>query len=92
MGEEMKYTGLQANPFTLGPKAKKPQDIVTSIAEWERTLTQLAEDFAAGRTTVSPKQYPQTCAHCGQRLLCRLDPASLIVLDDSTEGAEEADV
>jgi probable DNA repair protein len=91
-GEEMKYAGLQANPFMLGPKARKPQDLVTSIAEWERTMTQLAEEFAAGRAAVSPKQYPKTCAHCGQRLLCRLDPASLIALDDANDDAEEADV
>jgi probable DNA repair protein len=90
-GDEMKYAGLQANPLTLGPKSKKPQDIVTSIAEWERILTQLAEDFATGRAAVSPKQYPKTCAHCGQRLLCRLDPGSLLALEEADEGGEEAD-
>jgi probable DNA repair protein len=90
-GDEMKYAGLQANALTLGPKAKKPQDIVTQIAEWERTLTQLAEEFAAGHAAVSPKQYPKTCAHCGQRLLCRLDPGSLIALEDADEDAEGAD-
>ena len=38
----------------------------------------------------SPKQYPMTCAHCEQRLLCRLDPATLDAnsLDEDSDNAQ----
>ncbi len=44
---------------------------------WRKTLVQLATDFSEGRTEVSPKEYVRNCKRCAQRLLCRLDPASL---------------
>ena len=47
------------------------------VERWRQVLTKLAEDFYRGDTRVRPKNYPATCKHCGQRLLCRLD-ASLL--------------
>jgi NifB/MoaA-like Fe-S oxidoreductase len=46
----------------------------------------LAEDFHSGKTDVRPKNYPDTCKYCQQRLLCRLDVTTL-----SADETEEAD-
>lgn len=64
------------------------ESLEEQIENWRRVLTNLAHDFAAGDARVRPKDYPVTCKHCGQRLLCRLDPATL--QDDSDENEEDA--
>jgi hypothetical protein len=51
--------------------------LATQVEDWREVLTALAEDFHSGEARVDPKQYPKTCEHCEQRLLCRLDPATL---------------
>ena len=55
---------------------------------WRTVLTGLAEEFYRGDARVRPKQYPGTCEHCGQRLVCRLDVAAMDEDDDesATEG------
>jgi probable DNA repair protein len=58
------------------------------IEQWRIVLTNLAIDFADGDARVRPKNYPATCQYCQQRLLCRLDPATL---DALAEDAEDAD-
>lgn len=55
------------------------------MEEWYTTVNRLAEEFASGDTRVGPKQYPNTCNFCGQRMLCRLNPE---LLEDL--GAEDA--
>jgi probable DNA repair protein len=88
VGKEMKWAGVQAEAGIL-PKAtaKNTRDLAALVEEWSGTLTVLAEDFANGRAEVRPKSYAVNCARCGQRLLCRLDPASLLAAED--EGDEE---
>ena len=51
-------------------------------------LENLARDFAAGKADVSPKEFPFTCTHCQQRLLCRLDVAALTADDEETEAVD----
>jgi probable DNA repair protein len=75
-GKEMKWSGYQAEEGIL-PKNKKQEDLNRIIADWRIILTQLAQDFADGKSFVAPKDYPTTCKYCEQRLLCRLDPATL---------------
>ncbi len=59
------------------PSKKYPKlSLEEQLAEWRRVLTQLATDFHNGAATVAPKNYPTTCAHCAQRILCRLNPAA----------------
>ncbi|WP_158791588.1 PD-(D/E)XK nuclease family protein [Granulicella sp. L60] len=65
----------------------KAATLEDQIAEWRRVLVNLAEEFANGDARVRPKTYPATCAHCGQRLLCRLD---VTMLDATDEDLEEA--
>jgi len=64
------------------------------VARWHEILIDLAEAYAAGDTRVAPKLYPKTCERCSQRMLCRLQPASLgePLDDESTPESEFADV
>ena len=89
-GKQMKWSGYEAEPGIL-PKARgNAADLNQLIADWRVTLTQLAQDFADGKAFVDPKAYPDTCDRCGQRLLCRLDPATLRE-QDNEESVEEPD-
>jgi ATP-dependent helicase/nuclease subunit B len=84
-GKGMALAGLQAEAGVLGKG--KVVLLEEQVEEWRRVLTRLAEEFCAGVATVAPKQYPTTCRHCEQRLLCRLDPRTLEAesLDDMAE-------
>lgn len=81
-GNTMRWAGLAAASGIL-PRAESRTaaqnfpDLQEHIAQWRTDLTRLAEDFFAGQTAVSPKSFTQNCSRCAQRLLCRLDPASL---------------
>ena len=90
-GKEMKWVGYQAEDGIL-PKAKKNvRDMDELVEEWRGTLTVLAQDFANGRAEVRPKSYAVNCTRCGQRLLCRLDPATLLAAEDEDEDEEGLD-
>jgi hypothetical protein len=56
------------------------------VEEWRKVLTALAEEFNAGRPEVRPKNYPETCRYCQQRVLCRLDVSTL-----SADESEDTD-
>ena len=58
-------------------RMKEAPTLEAQIARWRQVLVQLAEEFHQGDVRVRPKSYPETCARCGQRLLCRLDVSSL---------------
>ena len=62
--------------------------LAEQVEEWRSVLTALAVSFAEGDTRVLPKSYPKTCERCSQRILCRLDPSSLIDLPDDEVEAE----
>jgi ATP-dependent helicase/nuclease subunit B len=87
-GRDAKWTGYQSSsgifPDKRGASVVPLDDVV---AAWRTVLTQLAEDFAHGRAHVSPKSFAVNCQVCAQRLLCRLDPASLldILPDDDSD-------
>lgn len=55
------------------PLTRDYPDWLTVIVIWQQTLEKLATDFIAGKAEVNPKQYPQTCAYCSLRPLCRID-------------------
>jgi probable DNA repair protein len=77
-GNLMSMTGYEDRLGIL-PKAAKsnPPNLATQVDEWREVLESLAYEFHAGHASVSPKHYPKTCEYCEQRMLCRLDPASL---------------
>ncbi len=58
------------------------------VDRWREVLERLAEEFACGDARVSPKIYPGTCQHCGQRMLCRLDASLLEEMDDDDEAQD----
>ncbi len=77
-GRSMGVSGYQRVDGIL-PKASrlKLDSLETQVAEWRAVLTSLATQFYEGNASVEPKQYPATCRYCQQRMLCRLNPASL---------------
>jgi probable DNA repair protein len=86
-GEKLAWLGMQAEAGIL--PMKRTDDLLVHIDEWRVELTRLAEEFAEGHATVSPKQYPQTCVYCAQRILCRVDPATLARLaEDEQDDAD----
>jgi hypothetical protein len=87
-GNQREIRGYEAHKGVL-PKTPRdaPPSLAAQVEEWRAVLTSLAEDFHAGRTDVRPKNYPDTCKYCKQRLLCRLDVKTLN--DDETEDAED---
>jgi hypothetical protein len=89
----MKWQGYQAEEGILPLSRSKTniRDIASLAEEWRETLVRLAEDFAAGKADVFPKSYEKNCTHCAQRLLCRVDPSSLLgIADDVDEEAEDS--
>lgn len=87
-GREMKWTGYHAREGILpGAKVK---DLPPLIEQWRSSLERLAEDFAAGKAHVHPKNMEINCKRCAQRLLCRVD--SLTMHTGMTESEEGQDV
>ena len=87
-GKEMALVGYQD---TLGilPRGPVMENLAEQVDEWRRVLTVLATDFAESDVRVAPKHYPETCKYCQQRLLCRLDPASLAAANDEETDSED---
>jgi RecB family exonuclease len=93
-GHDMKWLGYQAEEGILPASRSKANvwDLASLVDEWRETLTRLAEDFAAGRADVRPKSFEQNCTRCAQRLLCRIDPTSLLsAVDEDDEEVEDVD-
>ena len=74
-----------------GPPRSTVVDLNEKIHEWRETLNQLAHDFFSGHATVSPKDFDRNCSHCAQRLLCRVDPESLLAQIAATEDQDDTD-
>ncbi len=71
------------------PSAMEADSLAEQVELWQYHLTALAEAFAAGDSHVLPKDYPKTCSHCGQRILCRLNPDALVDLPAESEEADD---
>ncbi len=79
--------GASPNPFGLKPP---DQNFDVALSQWRDNLEQLASAFAEGDTRVDPKQYPQTCEFCQQRMLCRVEASKPVEVDDPPD--EEAEI
>jgi probable DNA repair protein len=76
-GSDMGLDGFTEKVTAKETKSsRRRSSIEQQLDEWRVVLTNLAEAFDQGSATVDPKNYPQTCTYCGQRTLCRLNPAS----------------
>jgi hypothetical protein len=64
--------------ITAGKEASKRSEfsLEDQLVRWRVILENLAAEFHHGLPLVDPKSYPTTCAHCAQRILCRLNPAA----------------
>jgi probable DNA repair protein len=93
-GREMKWHGYQAEEgiLPLSRSRTNVRDIASLAEEWRETLTQLAEDFAAGKADVWPKSFEKNCTRCAQRLLCRVDRSTLEGIADEVEEEAENSV
>lgn len=78
-GRDLGFAGYEARPGVIPGAARLPAESLAELQQqWRETLEQLASNFYAGDTGVRPKNFPATCAYCAQRLLCRLDPNTLV--------------
>jgi ATP-dependent helicase/nuclease subunit B len=68
---------------------QQPRPLADQIDSWREVLTTLAEAFHQGDVRVDPKEYPKTCSNCGQRTLCRLNPADF---DEDLDDEEANDI
>lgn len=76
-GKEMALEGFHRKLTTEAVSPKRPSlPLEEQLLEWRRVLEELATAFYRGDARVDPKNYPTTCLHCAQRILCRLNPAA----------------
>ena len=86
-GKDMGLKGYAASGDVLLRAAKlKAPSLEAQVEEWRRVLEELATKFASGEARVAPKRYPETCRHCAQRELCRLDVS--LLEEDEGDAAE----
>ena len=69
---ESAFKGISTSPAAF-PGATELQVWPVQLAGWRATLEGLAEEFAAGRADVSPKDGLQTCRLCHLHMVCRID-------------------
>jgi RecB family exonuclease len=85
-GREIRGFASQRNVLPKVPR-DGIRDLQGQVEEWRKVLTALAEDFHGGRPEARPKNYPETCKYCQQRVLCRLDIATLTA--DESEDTDD---
>ncbi len=86
----MRLEGTAADPRLLSSKHRGSKEpFAVQLENWQRDLAKLATAFAAGDASVDPKEYPKTCDRCGQRMLCRVDAATLLEMDDPLDEEDE---
>jgi probable DNA repair protein len=91
-GEGRELKGYAASEGILPGRLAKLLEAATfeeQVERWRQVLVKLAEEFYSGDARVRPKQYPATCEHCGQRLLCRLDVSLVEGDEEDATTAEE---
>lgn len=90
-GKEMTLTGFASRSEALIKPVKLTEapTLEAQVERWRDVLATLANDFSSGDVRVRPKTYPETCAYCAQRILCRLNPADFE--DDNEEDEVEAE-
>jgi probable DNA repair protein len=73
--------GLMKSPLTA-----------QQLSEWREAIEQLARDFVAGRADVNPRDFPDTCEHCGLFSLCRVrEREEELETEEETDGVEAGD-
>jgi ATP-dependent helicase/nuclease subunit B len=90
-GDGRGLKGYATDPGVLLTKTKMTEaaTLEEQVDRWRQVLTRLAEEFYSGDARVRPKNYPTTCAHCGARVLCRLNTSLLEEEDEQDASAED---
>ncbi len=96
-GDALEFAGyIRDAQSTLFPTLRGTNSLVKNrlddnrIAEWKSKIEKLARDFLSGRAEVDPREYPDTCKHCGLQSLCRIQEHRISIADDEeVVGAEE---
>ena len=90
-GTDMRLEGIEREGASLlerQPQRRAGQPgFEEQVRMWSEVVARLATEFANGDARVRPKQYPGSCAHCGHRILCRVDGADFE--DNSIDGDDE---
>jgi len=58
------------------------------MAAWRRKITELAEDFLAGRADVDPRDN-ETCKQCGLHAVCRIEETRAQTAEGALEAGDE---
>ena len=76
-GREMAFESFLTKITSEKQAGKRPGlSFEEQLVKWRKVLEDLARQFYRGEARVDPKNYPITCTHCAQRILCRLNPAA----------------
>lgn len=76
-GKEMGLETFSEKVTTLKTIPRKRKiSFEEQLDHWRQVLEDLAIKFHSGHAEVDPKHYPETCKHCAQRILCRLNTAA----------------
>ncbi len=95
---KMEFTGrVRDAKATLLPGLRGNTNLVKipltaeQLIDWKKYIEQCATDFVAGRADVNPRDYPDTCKHCGLQTLCRIqEHDGQVGAGDDSEGEEAA--
>jgi ATP-dependent helicase/nuclease subunit B len=68
---QMRFMGYAEDKSAL-PKLTHFSDWPELVAEWQASLTGLANEFASGAASVDPKNGLKTCRNCDLQTLCRV--------------------
>jgi len=89
---ELGFNGLAARTG-IAPKVKPAGDTDAAwqaqLDAWQTTLTTLAEAYRAGDARVDPKEFPQTCEHCGLQALCRVHERHPEIVEAENGGTSD---
>jgi probable DNA repair protein len=78
---ESKLTGVvDQDVGELG--SAEPADLPAKLEEWRGVLSQLGEDFLAGRADADPNDPNKNCRNCPLTLLCRVGERRTIEAED----------
>jgi RecB family exonuclease len=89
-GSDMAFESFAEKITARKPVPRKlKMSFEEQLTEWQRVLEELARAFHSGQSAVDPKNYPSTCKHCAQRILCRLNPAAF---DEDSDEETSSDV
>ncbi len=86
---DLGFNGL-ASRIGIAPKVKPAGETdgvwQVQLDAWQTILTRLAEAFRAGDARVDPKEFPDTCKHCGLQALCRVHERRPDIVEEESGG------